>query len=835
VRKIEDCSIDEGNSPNLQGSEPTTLEAAIAINDKPENKFPKLADQSSATSTRDNDSIAPNSTTLQPAIAITRKSAQSLEQQRAKVYDLLQKGETRKKVAEILRISEGSVDRSIKHRKKHQEQTEQVVQQQIESPRQLRQQQTTQSQKSELVTVHSPQQLLLPPFEDYTKNFASFDCEWYKSDVKENRDKDCADQIYCFCLIDVHGKREQLHINQFGGDRDAFMNAILDVMEFMNAILDVMERYPLLVGYWIFGDNRILSDLDHIKMNCVGNLQKRFERMKERIKFLDVHKIFSNRAIQGSLSGIGISYREESLNAVAIACLGGSEGKIQGLFGFNIETEPPTKQLEYCLQDAQLCMKLVQKNDYDLMRILYYIGNEVGLDLVETANASGPITWWTSKLESIKYGKAAGSTAKWMNEHTIKDKTGKKCNPWYAGGHVLEPIPGQHPNVLTFDVSSMYPTMSHIHNISSETICCECCKDDPDARIPTEVMNDINERLKNEGKEPRPWYYWICKLRTGKLGEVMKDLIAKKIEFKRQKLKLKEKAVKLLVNSGYGTFGNPYFPFYDVRVSELITGFARYTLGSIRKSLTGKGCKIVYGDTDSLFLSIAECSNGLTTDDIISEAKNKYGVIFELNTTWKILLLTDKQKTYLGLTDKYQVDGTTMLGVRSNKPKYFHDVTNYLSSEQSLKRIIDEGAEAALTHIISYLRSAYNELEDKVRSSNLEFIRSKLAYYESSKKSIYEQLNGWRGDIYNEILKEECRGDEPLAKSKCYEGRVYQIWKVESTAGFKKENVYSMHPERHLLNLEKYKEELWTGVKDMLLFYGLDKNRIEDLKSELVK
>jgi hypothetical protein len=109
-----------------------------------------------------------------------------------------------------------------------------------------------------------------------------------------------------------------------------------------------------------------------------------------------------------------------------------------------------------------------------------------------------------------------------------------------------------------------------------------------------------------------------------------------------------------------------------------------------------------------------------------------------------------------------------------------------------------------------------------------------LAYNESSKKSIYEQLNGWRGDIYNEILKEECRGDEPLAKSKCYEGRVYQIWKVESTAGFKKENVYSMHPERHLVNLEKYKEELWTSVKDMLLLYGLDKNKIEKLKRELV-
>ena len=54
-------------------------------------------------------------------------------------------------------------------------------------------------------------------------------------------------------------------------------------------------------------------------------------------------------------------------------------------------------------------MKLVQKNDYDLLRILYYIGNGIGLYLAEATNANGPITWWTSKLESIKYEKEPGT------------------------------------------------------------------------------------------------------------------------------------------------------------------------------------------------------------------------------------------------------------------------------------------------------------------------------------------------------------------------------------------------------------------------------------------
>ena len=77
----------------------------------------------------------------------------------------------------------------------------------------------------------------------------------------------------------------------------------------------------------------------------------------------------------------------------------------------------------------------------------------------------------------------------------------------------------------------------------------------------------------------------------------------------------------------------------------------------------------MYGDTDSLFVTVDESKNGFITDGIVLEAKIKYGVLFELNTIWKILLLTDKQKTYLGLTDTDEVDGTTMLGMSANKPK----------------------------------------------------------------------------------------------------------------------------------------------------------------------
>ena len=95
----------------------------------------------------------------------------------------------------------------------------------------------------------------------------------------------------------------------------------------------------------------------------------------------------------------------------------------------------------------------------------------------------------------------------------------------------------------------------------------------------------------------------------------------KKEEYKAQGLTLKEKSIKLLMNSGYGTFGQVYFKYYDPRVAELITGFARYTLDSLVKFVYGNGGKILFGDTDSIFTAGDNNDTNNRRIDIVSEAK----------------------------------------------------------------------------------------------------------------------------------------------------------------------------------------------------------------------
>jgi DNA polymerase elongation subunit (family B) len=644
-------------------------------------------------------------------------------------------------------------------------------------------------------------------------NFGTFDCEWHK----ENKKKD---DIYCFCLSDNTGHTETFHIDKFGGDRRAFMTIILETM----------EKYDMLVGYYIFGDRDIDSDLKHLEDNCAKvGLEARFVRL-EKTKFLDLYRVFSNRVVEGFLDATyDADYRGYGLDEVVTAYLQNGEGKLDGLSGHNIESEPAEKQIEYCLQDAQLCMKLIQKNDYELLQILYNISKEVNLSFFDTCNSGSTLQWWTSRLRSINYPDD-NRDSNWIKSNVTIDKnTGKKKGIKYTGGRVLEPVTGIHFGAKTYDVSSMYPSMSIVHNISSETVNCECCKTDAEAKILPEVMEEINREL----DMPRPWgTYWICRKQCGKLSEIMADLLRRKEQYKTLGLTLKEKALKLLMNSGYGTFGQVYFKYYDPRVAELITGFARYTLDSLVKFVNDHGGKILFGDTDSIFVA-GDNSDNSDAMDIISEAKKGFNVKLALDRVWKVLFLTSNKKQYVGLTDQGKVVDKGLVGKKNNQPAYFNEVISYLIDQKVLELFLTEGAKIAIGRMLDYVRKAYQILDEKVTTDHdIEFIYSKLAYSGTASKALYNYLDKcWQTEIYNEICADNVRNLE-LAKSKSQANTVYQYWKINDQKG--KKSKVTMHPESHILNIHKYKEELWNCIRPLLEVYGFGANECSIFENEIV-
>jgi DNA polymerase elongation subunit (family B) len=83
------------------------------------------------------------------------------------------------------------------------------------------------------------------------------------------------------------------------------------------------------------------------------------------------------------------------------------------------------------------------------------------------------------------------------------------------------------------------------------------------------------------------------------------------------------------MNSIYGLFGSDgIFEFQDYRVAELVTAFARLKLLEM-KELANKqfGMNIIYGDTDSIFVSaIDKEHHHESVDSFIVDCRQNLGV-----------------------------------------------------------------------------------------------------------------------------------------------------------------------------------------------------------------
>jgi DNA polymerase elongation subunit (family B) len=72
--------------------------------------------------------------------------------------------------------------------------------------------------------------------------------------------------------------------------------------------------------------------------------------------------------------------------------------------------------------------------------------------------------------------------------------------------------------------------------------------------------------------------------------------------------------LKILINGGYGLFGNPGFKYADVRVAELITAYGRHTLQLMQDAAVACGFEVVAGDTDIIYMgemmmAVSDCTS----------------------------------------------------------------------------------------------------------------------------------------------------------------------------------------------------------------------------------
>jgi DNA polymerase-2 len=160
-----------------------------------------------------------------------------------------------------------------------------------------------------------------------------------------------------------------------------------------------------------------------------------------------------------------------------------------------------------------------------------------------------------------------------------------------AGGHVLEPLPGLHTNVVVLDFKSLYPSLIRTFEI------------DPLNLVRTEAGRaDADPIVAPNGA--------AFARRKGILSEILDEIMPRREEARRAGDSVKSHAIKILMNSFYGVLGTPACRFYDPRLANAITGFGRELLLWCQRRVEADGHRVLYGDTDSLFVETGAMDPG---------------------------------------------------------------------------------------------------------------------------------------------------------------------------------------------------------------------------------
>lgn len=213
------------------------------------------------------------------------------------------------------------------------------------------------------------------------------------------------------------------------------------------------------------------------------------------------------------------------------------------------------------------------------------------------------------------------------HEPTRKELAYRKSTRSMAiGGFVLVPKGTLHSAVLIADFRSMFPSIMVAFNIGGESYEGSMAlpekkfRNEPDTGIRVMMRGLLEERkeIKKEISDLETY------LRTYSDSDKKRGL-----EKELRKLKTKSSALKVTANSLYGSHNYVGSRFYDTEISNAITSIAKEYIKKVDKwtqEISNNKCQVIYGDTDSIFVKLAD------TDTIFNLAeKIKEGHSFKLS------------------------------------------------------------------------------------------------------------------------------------------------------------------------------------------------------------
>ncbi len=598
--------------------------------------------------------------------------------------------------------------------------------------------------------------------------------------------------------------------------------------ELLTESFRIMWEYPVIITF--NGDNfdlnymfhraeklRIDKDLNPIHVKRGYGIMAKAECDLRKGIHIDVFNFFFNRSISGY--AFGGSYQSASLNAISEALLGEKK----------YEHEEDIHDMEYDilswynLKDSILTLNLTKFNNSLVWNLVILLCRITKLPIHDMIRRQ--ISTWIQNIFYFEHRRKEFLIPR-KSEISEAKKGGKLMSKSddkkFQGAYVIDPVPGIHYNVVVMDFSSLYPSIIKEFNLSYETVLCPH-KDDEDNLI-------------------KGTPYYICSHKMGIFAYVVGFFRDTRVKYFKPKSSDKtltkkqrsyyhtiQQALKVFINASYGVFGSQNFPLFCLPVAESTTGIGQYSIKQTIMKAEELGVKVLYGDTDSIFL-LNPTSSQMT--EISDWSKKKLDLDLEEEKTYQFLALSQRKKNYVGIyKDTKYVDIKGLVVKKKNTPDFIKKAFSQLI--EILKEITnDEEFKLAKKKIIEIVKSNLNKIGQPDTFSLEDYainigLQKKLKNYT---KVIPQHVRAANAFIRTEISKAQANNAnvaEILAIKNTYQkGDAVRFIKSKGPLGAKVIEMAKLQD----IDTKKYKELLTSALEQVLDALDISFEEIKGIK-----
>ncbi|HDN17823.1 MAG TPA: DNA-directed DNA polymerase I [Candidatus Bathyarchaeota archaeon] len=498
-------------------------------------------------------------------------------------------------------------------------------------------------------------------------------------------------------------RREREDFKLYFDDEEVEVKYYRSESDLLREAFEEMKRYPLVLTF--NGDSFDLNYLYHRALKLGFSKDEINIRLGEDTADLkdgvhiDLYRFLFNKSVQ--TYAYGNSYKEVTLDAVGRAIVGLGKKEIDE--ETSIGELSDQKLAEYCFRDAEITCKLSTVHNNLLLKLLLLFTRISRMPIEQVARHS--VSAWIRSLFYYEHRRRNYLIPRPEDITRVKGGTytkgvikGKK----YLGAMVLEPVPGIHFNVIVMDFASLYPSVIMQFNLSYETVRCphEECKENKVPGTP----------------------HWICRKRKGMASMLIGSLRDLRVNLYRPLSKRKDlsdeerifynvnqRAIKVFLNASYGVMGSEAFTLYCPPMAESVTMIGRRLLTEVIERASELGVKVIYGDTDSVFLKNPSEEQ---IKELSSWVSNKYGIDLTVDKEYRYVVLSERKKNYLGVFRDGTPDVKGLVGKKSSTPlfvkKAFFELLKILSEVKS-----EEEFEHAKEEIRNYIREVVEKIKKK--------------------------------------------------------------------------------------------------------------------------